>query len=135
MPCLLSRSFDREGGEPHGGSRRYATIAATRLAGKDLGHDTDPRPSTARRLCRHPCGSRSTPPDPGASRPSARAATVLLAQADPGWSYRARDRRQLELPVVLPHENRLPGCLSQNVTALILILAPSLPANKARSAA
>src|ERR1019366_5277304 len=45
------------------------------------------------------------------------------------------DRRQLELPVVLPHENRLPGCLSQNVTALILILAPSLPANKARSAA
>jgi hypothetical protein len=46
-----------------------------------------------------------------------------------------RERRQLELPVVLPHENRLPGCLSQNVTALILILAPSLPANKARSAA
>jgi hypothetical protein len=45
------------------------------------------------------------------------------------------ERRQLELPVVLPHENRLPGCLSQNVTALILILAPSLPANKARSAA
>jgi pimeloyl-ACP methyl ester carboxylesterase len=45
------------------------------------------------------------------------------------------ERRQLELPIVLPHGNRLPSCLSQNVTALILIPIPSLPANKARSAA
>ena len=45
------------------------------------------------------------------------------------------DRRQLELPVVLPHGNRLPGCLSQNVTALILIPIVLLLANKVRSAA
>jgi hypothetical protein len=31
------------------------------------------------------------------------------------------DRRQLELPVVLPHERLLPGCLMSNVTPGIVI--------------
>jgi len=39
------------------------------------------------------------------------------------------DRRQLELPVVLPHGNWLPGCLSPNVTASVLSFTSFFPGN------
>ena len=45
------------------------------------------------------------------------------------------ERRQLELPAVLPHGNWLPGCLSENVTSLILIPILIIPGYKAQPAA